>query len=148
MPWRHAIEKLDGREAVLCDCWIWWGMTDEKGIPVRRTKDGHTTAARAEWEKRVGPIPNGKYLLAVCGRRLCVNPHHRDLVSHREQAFRCGITKLTPGVAETAWQCAQAGMSHRRIAKVFGVSPRTAGRIAKREYPMFDSEERDGNDEL
>ena len=134
MPWRHATEVLDGKEAELCDCWIWMGRTDDKGIPIRRIDDTMTTAARAEWEKTKGPVPKGKLLFAVCGNKLCVNPQHRDPIDAAEREYRLGRTLLNPDLAERAWQCAERGMPYRQMAKVFGISTRTAGRIAKRQY--------------
>ena len=80
-------------------CWQWTGSTC--GLPKHRygqirigsllapqAPSGRVTAHRfAYWIVR-GPIPNGLEPDHVCENKLCVNPSHLELVTHRENSYR------------------------------------------------------------
>ena len=133
MPWRPA-EPEDGPEPYESGCWIWTGTVTSKGYPVARGTTTSTTAARREWERENGPVPEGYVLTADCGTRLCVRPSHHSPVTQTEVRYRTGVSKLNESLANRAYMAHKRGMSHRDVARVFSISPRTAGRIAKGEY--------------
>lgn len=140
MPWRAAREDEDGINAVSCGCWIWTGRT-VKGTPVIRTREAHTTAARYYWTREHGkPVPEGKCLKSLCGERLCVNPSHREPVTEREKKYRTGEVILGPEIARQAHAAAKRGASHSQIARAYGVSKRTAGRLANGTYSSLVAE--------
>lgn len=130
MPWRDATPEDEGH-AYECGCWIWTGYTDAKGVPVRRTATSNTTAARALWERRNGPVPDGLLLGSLCGNRLCVRVNHREPMTRSEIAYTSGQTKLTRRLRKRAWALAARGVPKRRIAEAMNVDPATIGRIAK-----------------
>lgn len=135
MPYREADRETDGIDAVLNGCLIWTGRTTAAGSPVVRMRDGNTTPMRRAWEKANGRrIPKGKEVLKLCGNTLCVNPQHGEPVNAREREYRRGRTKLREDEALTAYRLGRSGWSHRDIARFFGVSPRTAGRIMNGQY--------------
>ena len=130
MPWREATAEQDGPHAEACGCWIWTGRT-EKGVPVIRTTDSQTTAARYYWAREKGkPVPAGKVLYALCGNRLCVNPRHREPVTQKERSYRSGEVKLSLDMARRAHHAAKNGMTQSQVAAGYGISRRTAGRLA------------------
>jgi hypothetical protein len=74
-------------------CWIWTGPTsgDEgrgAGYP-RMCLDGQTVAVhKVMWTNENGLIPGRKQLDHKCRCRLCVNPSHLELVTHKENMRR------------------------------------------------------------
>ena len=73
-------------------CAIWTSGTSGSGkggnYP-RMCLDGATVAAhRAAWINENGMIPPRKQIDHKCRNRLCVNPDHLELVTHRENMRR------------------------------------------------------------
>jgi hypothetical protein len=132
--YREANIEQDGEHAHACGCWIWQGQTDRNHMPIIRTTKSCTTAARYYWTREHGGIPEGKVLSNDCGTRLCVRPSHHSPATMSEVRYRSGQSRLHPTVAKRAYRLAKLGASHRQIAEIFDVSPRTAGRIARGEY--------------
>lgn len=68
------------------DCMIWTGNTagrdDPYGVLTFRSKNVY--AHRAAYELRHGPIPRGMDIDHLCHVRLCVNPDHLRMVSHKQ----------------------------------------------------------------
>ena len=51
--------------------------------------DGATMAVhRVMWAIQNGPIPHKKQIDHLCGNRLCCNPTHLDLVTHKQNQRR------------------------------------------------------------
>jgi hypothetical protein len=141
MPYRRAIRERDGANAEECGCWVWTGTyADRNGVPLVRTPEGMTTAARWIWRKERGNLPRSLVLTPACGERLCVNPHHRTPVTRQEEKYRQGVTKLNEHMALLAWKAVNRGMSDRKVAQRFGVSARTVGKIRRGEYPTLPEE--------
>ena len=132
--WREATREEDGEHPEACGCWIWEGVCDSKGIPLRRKGKTMTTAARALWEEENGPVPEGEVVVADCGVRLCVRPSHHSAVTLTEAAYRRGHARLNERLARKAYLAILSGLSERKVARIFDISPRTAGRIARGEY--------------
>lgn len=132
--YREADKETDGEHAYLCGCWIWQGQVDRNGVPIIRTTETCTTAARYYYRGEYGEIPDGRVLSKDCGTRLCVRPNHHSPVSPSELRYRTGQSLLHRSVAERAHRLAKLGASHQAIADLFGVSRRTAGRLARGEY--------------
>lgn len=128
MPWREATEA-DGEVAVLCGCHIWTGYTDANGTPVVRTATSQTTAARAAYEREVGPIPKGLVLYALCNQALCVRPSHHEPVTWRTLRYRQGHTKRDRHMARAAFRLKALGWSRRRIARNLGVTDTTVRKV-------------------
>jgi hypothetical protein len=70
-------------------CWIWNG-TGTAGyglitasLPGRPKKRGYLVH-RLAYEHWVGPIPPGETVHHKCNVRLCFNPEHLELATHRE----------------------------------------------------------------
>jgi hypothetical protein len=128
MPWREATPE-DGEAAYEMGCHIWTGYTNDRGIPVARTKTSNTTAARALWERENGPVPDGYQLGSECGVRLCIRPTHHEPMSGSEIAYRTGRTRLDRRLRIRAKVLAVLGVPKARIAEALNVSPRTIGRV-------------------
>lgn len=73
-------------------CEIWTGGTSGNGrggqYPRMKLDGGTVAAHRAAWINENGMIPPKKQLDHICRNRLCVNPDHLELVTHRENMRR------------------------------------------------------------
>lgn len=73
-------------------CWIWQGTTSGNGrgggYP-RMTYDGQTVAVhRVIATHFFGYLPGKKQIDHVCRQRLCVNPAHLEIVTHKQNQRR------------------------------------------------------------
>lgn len=73
-------------------CWLWLGPNSGDGrgggYP-RMSLDGQTVAVhRAMYVTVNGYVPGKKHIDHVCRNRMCVNPSHLELVTHRENCRR------------------------------------------------------------
>lgn len=84
----ERVVRIEPPEGVEGSCWIWTGPTSGDigrgaGYP-RMSLDGATVAVhRVMWVVENGPIPPRKQIDHTCRRRLCVNPDHGEMVTHR-----------------------------------------------------------------
>lgn len=74
------------------DCWVWQGPTSGSGRGGnygRMSLDGATHAVhRVMWTNEFGIIPHKKQIDHTCNNRLCVNPDHLELVTHKQNQKR------------------------------------------------------------
>lgn len=84
----------------LCGCWLWNGPTSGDGrgggYP-RMSLDGQTVAVhKVSYVHFHGYVPGKKQIDHTCNNRLCVNPRHLEMVTHRQnqrrRALRCKTT--------------------------------------------------------
>jgi len=73
-------------------CWVWQGPCSGNGrgggYP-RMCLDGQTVAVhRVMFTNFYGFVPGKKQIDHVCRNRMCVNPHHLEMVTHRENQRR------------------------------------------------------------
>lgn len=73
-------------------CWVWEGHTSGNGrgggYP-RMCLDGQTVAVhRVMFTQAYGYIPGKKQIDHICRNRLCVNPEHLEMVTHKENQRR------------------------------------------------------------
>ena len=81
-------------------CWVWMGATSGTGRGggyARMSMDGHTSAVhRVMWANENGYIPGAKQIDHTCENRLCCNPNHLEMVTHKQNQKR--KTKRKPDV--------------------------------------------------
>lgn len=134
-------------------CWEWQrGL--EKGYGRLRFKGAVIYAHRASWGVHVGPIPDGLWVLHHCDNRSCINPAHlflgtnADNVADRDRKKRRTTparflnqngeaniqAKLTAAdVVAIRVRYAQGGVSQTALAREFGVSPTSIGRVVRKD---------------
>ncbi len=70
-------------------CWLWTGDRYENGYGRGWIGKGLSRQAhRAVYLVLVGQVPEGLVLDHLCRTKLCVNPRHLDVVTHRENILR------------------------------------------------------------
>lgn len=82
-------------------CWLWTGTVGSNGYG----QFGHDyklqSAHRASYERHVGKVPKGLYVLHKCDVKLCVNPAHLYVgtaLDNRQDAIRRGRVRYARGV--------------------------------------------------
>lgn len=81
-------------------CWIWTGPTSGhngrgRGYP-RMSLDGGTMAVHiVMYIIEFGPIPPRKQIDHTCRNRLCVNPDHLEMVTHKVNQRRRDAARRT-----------------------------------------------------
>jgi hypothetical protein len=65
-------------------CWMWTGQISNSGYGrIMEVQDGGTSmvsAQSASYRAFIGPVPDGHLVKQRCGRRLCINPDHLELI--------------------------------------------------------------------
>lgn len=69
-------------------CHIWAGQINFYGYGALKVDGKQWRAHRYLWGKSFGPIPSGLEPDHLCRVRSCVNVHHLELVTHRENVMR------------------------------------------------------------
>lgn len=91
----NILKKIMARVTVdpKTSCWAWTGPTSGSagrgaGYP-RMSLDGGTVAVHiAMYVLHNGPVPPRKQIDHLCRNRLCVAPHHLEMVTHKENQKR------------------------------------------------------------
>jgi hypothetical protein len=74
-------------------CWNWRGVQQGTGYGVfnisaaRGDKRKRVLAHRFQYEMLYGPVPEGMELDHLCKNRLCIQPSHLEVVTHRENMY-------------------------------------------------------------
>lgn len=132
------------------DCWFWIGGIDTGGYGTLSTSNGTVHAHRLSYILHCGPIPDGLHVCHSCDinypqkdltYRRCVRPDHlflgtnmdnrRDSVTKQRQARGSGhgIAKLKEeDIIQIRYLVGQ-GISHRIVAKMFGIHRTNVGLI-------------------
>lgn len=73
-------------------CWLWLGSHSGEGRGGgygRMSLDGHTVSVhRTMYAALYGPIPGRKQIDHTCCNRLCCNPSHLEMVTHKQNQRR------------------------------------------------------------
>jgi hypothetical protein len=126
-------------------CWEWTGGGTESGYG-RTTRDGKGyTLPRLVYERYVGPIPEGLWVLHRCDNPRCVNPTHLFLGTHKDnmadmvaKGRHCPVSgernksaRLTEAQVREMRLRRQAGEQVKVLAGEYGVSGMTVSKITR-----------------
>ena len=130
------------------DCWYWAGSTDALGYG-RFTYPGENKAHRAAFRIFKGEIQSGMKVMHKCDTRCCVNPDHlamgtqasnvADMVAKRRNRSiglhgeKNPMSRLTSAQVNEIRARIDSGEKQRAMCAIFGVSPMTISRIARKE---------------
>jgi len=125
-------------------CWLWLGMVNNGGYGEIKCKGKEKApqvrAHRVAWELYRGSVPEGLCVLHRCDTKLCVNPAHLFLGTHRDNNLDMRSKgRERPPSGEQHWnfkltedQVAQiraADGTQATIAKAFGTHQSVISRI-------------------
>lgn len=85
-------------------CWVWHGRI-VRGYGVLTINGRPRRAHRISYEEFAHQIPAGLQLDHLCRNRSCINPHHLEPVTPRENTYRSHIALAPINAAKT--QCPQ-----------------------------------------
>src|ERR1700722_3874180 len=72
-------------------CWPWAGCKNSDGYGFMHMRGRSLPVHRIAYEVTRGSIPDGMDIDHRCRNRVCCNPNHLEVVSHRENMARAGI---------------------------------------------------------
>jgi len=125
-------------------CWLWEGALNSHGYGQLRSKrEPYKMVHRLSYEHHKGPIPDGLLVCHKCDVRACVNPDHlfvgtysdnsRDAVSKgrwvNNSGERHGMAKLSNQQVASLREDLKGGMTQRKAASKYGISPCTVWEI-------------------
>ncbi len=90
-------------------CWVWMGALSNGGYATFWDGLKYRTGHRFSFESFRGEVPDGLQLDHLCRVRCCVNPHHLEPVTARENMRR---STWTPDAAVAAHRLRCAAITH------------------------------------
>lgn len=122
-------------------CWVWMGAVSNAGYGICASEKKKTSSAhKVAYEAFVGKIPEGMVVAHTCDNRLCVNPSHLWLATHKQNSQdmvkkgrsakgeKCGKSKLTD---EQVKFIRKSNLSHRKLGEMFNVSHANIGYVKR-----------------
>lgn len=117
-------------------CWIWRGAVDKDGYGRTTIAGVRTTSHRVAWWITRGEWPS-TLVCHHCDNPACVNPSHMFLGTSQENSYDRhrkgrdargvgnGMSKMTPADVQAVRTLARQNVTHRDIARRFGLSKTT-----------------------
>lgn len=126
-------------------CWIWTRAVGKNGRGVMRVgKRSAVSVARVVWELWMGQIPPKMCVCHHCDNKLCCNPDHLFIGTHKDNTKDCMDKRRWWSNARLKSQVSMSRDDVERIkgtngtnegvAKLFGVSDTTIWRIRNGNY--------------
>ena len=124
-------ERKKCRYTELDECWECIShKPDDKGYP-RHWKGKAVRIYRTVYEENFGKIPNGMVVRHKCDNRLCINPAHLELGTHKENAMdrETRGRNRSPLSIPDVENIKKSKLSNRELAACYGVAAITVWQI-------------------
>lgn len=138
-------ERFWGKVDKTDSCWFWKSARRSDGYGAFTVDRRQVSAHRHSYALSKGSIPAGMVVMHSCDQPLCVNPDHLSVgTSAQNAADAARKGRRLPGsknhqaklteklVLEMRARYAKGGISQKRIAEEYGVSPALVGFIVTR----------------
>lgn len=127
------------------ECWVWTKsrVTDGYGNVMMNRR--HTSAHRIAFQLGKGDIPAGLFVCHSCDNPPCINPAHLHIGTNADNLRECRdrgrhkshimpgeanpIAKLDNTAVNEIRELLRMGLSHRKIAALFGICPQNVSKI-------------------
>ena len=115
-------------------CWVWCGAKFPKGYGHMRYNGKLYVSHHFAWECFHGFRPKGLCVCHSCHNPSCINPAHLYLATQQKNTDDARVIsrlakKLTPTDVIAIRKLLGQRISYRKVAKVFGVTQNSIGRI-------------------
>lgn len=136
---KDLFDYLFDRTAVQSNgCWEYTGQQTNGGYGKVWYNYKDLLAHRVSYDLCVGDIPKGMCVLHKCDNRICVNPKHLFLGTHKDNVQDCiqkgrrgsGRALLTVEEVSQIKRQLTLGVSHGVLATRYSVAPSTIGMIS------------------
>lgn len=108
------MDEAHGKDWSLKPCQTWTGALTAGGYGARRENGVVVFVHRSEYERQVGPIPEGLELDHLCRNRACFEPTHLEPVTHRVNSIRSESPTMQAHRAGTCVNGHPASDAYRR----------------------------------
>ena len=122
-------EKLEANSQPVpfCGCIIWLGAGAGTGYGQVTIFKRSWYAHRLAFEVSNGPIPPGLCVMHKCDTRMCINPHHLTVGTHKENTRDMhskgrGLAVMTYAMAKEVRLRVASGCSLTELAEELGIS--------------------------
>lgn len=130
------------------ECWIWLAGKTGLGYGQYILNGKVLYAHRVSWMLKNGDIPKGLHVLHRCDNPKCVNPNHLYVGTHQQNMNDKKMRGRNPGLkgelspkAKLTWEqvremrilYSKGNISHRELAKKFGISNRMVSAIIRKD---------------
>lgn len=143
------------RERFMCkfrimdsSCWEWTAALFRTGYGAININRQAKYAHRVAYELFIGPIPEGLFICHHCDNRKCINPSHLfagTQADNVEDMYEKGrdnspkgegihTAKLTEEKVKEIRKLREEGLTHPKIAKLFGIAECTSSAVCLNRY--------------
>lgn len=102
-----SLPRFDSKIKKSNGCWLWTGGVSGNGYGYFFLNKKYTQVHRVAYSLSKGNIPKGLFVCHSCDVKLCVNPKHLWLGTHKENMEDCASKGRTKNSNKTHCKCGE-----------------------------------------